>query len=224
VLFKLISTKLNQIHCLVSLGERGAARTMTYKRNSGALNAQEAADLLNAHVETVRRLARRGEIPSFKLGKDWRFRKEALFHWADGQQASRAPGLVLIVDDDESICRALVRIVECLGCRAQSANDGRCGLEIVSRNSPDLILLDLAMPGMSGPQFLKELRKTQPNLPVVILTGYPDGDLMMQAMAYGPLMLLAKPVDAAQVQKLVTMLIGERRGTNARVEAGALTP
>ena len=46
-----------------------------------AFTAQEAAALLNAHVETVRRLARRGRIPAFKLGKDWRFPKDALLQW-----------------------------------------------------------------------------------------------------------------------------------------------
>ena len=44
---------------------------MTVRDN--VLNAQETADFLGAHVETVRRLARRGQIPAFKLGKDWRF-------------------------------------------------------------------------------------------------------------------------------------------------------
>lgn len=52
------------------------------------LNAKEAADYLKAHVETVRRMARRGEIPAFKVGKDWRFHKDALRRWAEGQYAN----------------------------------------------------------------------------------------------------------------------------------------
>jgi two-component system CheB/CheR fusion protein len=56
---------------------------MTRKKKSETLDAQEAAALLNAHVETVRRLARRGEIPSFKLGKDWRFDEDALLRWIE---------------------------------------------------------------------------------------------------------------------------------------------
>jgi len=49
------------------------------------LKAREAAGFLKAHVETIRRLARRGEIPAFKVGKDWRFHKEALRRWSEGQ-------------------------------------------------------------------------------------------------------------------------------------------
>jgi len=53
------------------------------------LNAKEAAALLRAHVETIRRLARRGEIPAFKIGKDWRFYKGALRHWSEEQARDR---------------------------------------------------------------------------------------------------------------------------------------
>jgi len=55
------------------------------KNDSDVVNAKEAAEYLKAHVETVRRLARRGEIPAFKIGKDWRFHKEALQRWSEGQ-------------------------------------------------------------------------------------------------------------------------------------------
>ena len=184
----------------------------------------EAAAFLGAHEQTVRRLARRGAIPSFKVGKDWRFRREALLRWTDGQRGGRPSGPVLIVDDDEKICRALVRIVEGIGCMAHSTTDGRSGLEIVSRNRPDLILLDLAMPGMNGPQFLEELRRTQPTLPVVIVTGYPDSELMAEAMKHGPLMLLSKPFEAAQVERVVNMVVGERSTTNVRIGPEAIVP
>ncbi|NTV52704.1 MAG: helix-turn-helix domain-containing protein [Candidatus Firestonebacteria bacterium] len=52
------------------------------KPKIATLNTQAAADLLNAHVETIRRLARRGAIPAFKVGKDWRFHRDALLSWS----------------------------------------------------------------------------------------------------------------------------------------------
>jgi excisionase family DNA binding protein len=54
------------------------------------LNAKEAAGFLKAHVETIRRMARIGEIPAFKLGKDWRFHKEALRRWMEGQHLGKS--------------------------------------------------------------------------------------------------------------------------------------
>lgn len=70
-------------------------------------------------------------------------------------------------------------------------------MELVCREAPDLILLDLKMPNMNGPQFLEELRKTHAALPVVIVTGYPESELMQQAMQYAPVLPLAKPVHPA---------------------------
>jgi excisionase family DNA binding protein len=61
-------------------------------QNNEVLNAKEAAVFLKAHVETLRRMARRGEIPAFKVGKDWRFHKSALIQWSEGQYSSPAGG------------------------------------------------------------------------------------------------------------------------------------
>jgi excisionase family DNA binding protein len=190
----------------------------------GVFNIGEAATFLGAHEQTIRKLARRGAIPAFKVGRDWRFREEALLRWADGQHPCRPSGLVLIVDDDEMVCRALVRVVDGIGCKAQATTDGRKGIEIVSRSKPDLILLDLAMPSMNGSEFLKELRLTEPSLPVVIVTGYPDSELMAEAMKQGPLMLLSKPFETAQVERVVKMVVGERSPINLRPWPEASAP
>lgn len=181
--------------------------------DDAVLNAREAAAFLKAHVETVRRLARRGEIPSFKLGKDWRFSKDALQRWSEGQQRQHSHGnlgFVLIVDDDTKVCRTLSRMLERIGCSTRYATDGAEGLELVAREAPDLILLDLKMPDMNGPQFLEKLRQTHPDLPVVIVTGYPDSELMAQAAQYGPLMLLAKPVEPTQIERTIRLVLGEK--------------
>ena len=75
---------------------------------------------------------------------------------------------------------------------------------------PDLVLLDLKMPDMDGPRFLEKLRKTQPDLPVVIVTGYPDSELMKEATHYAPVMLVAKPADAALLERTVRAVAGEK--------------
>jgi DNA-binding NarL/FixJ family response regulator len=66
------------------------------------------------------------------------------------------------------------------------------------------------MPNMNGPQFLAKLRETHPNLPVVIVTGYPDSDLMKQAMQYAPLMLLAKPAETDQLERTIRLVLCEK--------------
>jgi len=185
--------------------------------DSEVLTTIEAAGFLRAHVETIRRLATRGEIPSFKLGKDWRFRKEALIRWSESQRSPSKRPLVLIVDDDPLICKALGRLVKKLGCNICSAQDGREGLTQVARETPDLILLDLLMPNMNGLQFLEELRVTHSDLPVVIVTGHEDSELMHHATKYAPLMVLSKPVASGQLERTVRMMVADKLSVRCTV-------
>ncbi|MBI5510729.1 MAG: response regulator [Deltaproteobacteria bacterium] len=179
-------------------------------RNPNALGISEAAAFIGAHEQTVRKLARSGAIPAYRVGTVWRFRKEALVRWMEGQQRGRSGCSVLVIDDDERICKALARIVEQFGCRVRQAPNGQRGLELVAEAVPDLILLDLIMPAMNGPQFLRALRKTQPDLPVVVVTGYPDSALMKEAAQYAPLMVAPKPVDQALLERTMRVALGKR--------------
>ena len=177
------------------------------------LNVFDAAALLEVHVQTLRKLARQKKIPSFKVGRDWKFRKEALVRWADEQHRVGTGGSacsVLVIDDDEKISRALSRLLARFGCHVRQATGGAEGLALVARETPSLILLDLMMPGMSGLQFLEELRKTHPVLPVAIVTGFRDSELMEQATHYAPVMLLAKPVDPELLKRTVRIVVGDK--------------
>lgn len=178
--------------------------------NSEVFNIFEAAAFLGAHEQTVRRLARRGALPAFKVGKDWRFRKEALLRWSEEQHIGGGHCSVLIVDDDEIVCRSIGGVVTQFGCCAQHATSGAKGLDLVGREPPDLILLDLVMEEMNGIQFLHSLRQTHPELPVVIITGYSDSELMQQAIQYAPIMLLAKPVDPELLKHTLRTVIGDK--------------
>jgi excisionase family DNA binding protein len=175
------------------------------------MNVFDAAALLGVHVQTLRKLARKKEIPSFKVGRDWKFRKEALVRWADEQHSPGTEGRdcsVLVIDDEEKVCRVLVRMLARFGCSTRQATGGAEGLAMVEHEAPDLILLDLVMPDMNGPQFLAKLRETHPQLPVVIVTGYPDSDLITQAMQYAPVMLLAKPIDQVLLERTIRSQVG----------------
>jgi len=67
------------------------------------LNVFEASALLGVHDQTLRKLARQKKVPAFKVGKEWRFRREALIRWADDQhlEASDEPTCSVVIIDDE---------------------------------------------------------------------------------------------------------------------------
>jgi excisionase family DNA binding protein len=184
---------------------------------------REAAAFLGVHEQTVRRLSRRGAIPCFKVGRDWRFRKEALLRWSEEHHERSAKSRagetgacsVLVIDDEEKVCRALAGMLQRIGCRVRTATRGRDGLALVREEPPDLILLDLKMPDMNGPQLLAELRAEHPHLPVVIVTGYPDGRLMLEASQHAPLMMLAKPVEKELLERTVRVAIGAKAAVAA---------
>ena len=122
---------------------------------------------------------------------------------------------ILVVEDDGAIRDMVLFNLRRSGFEVLEATDCREARIRIADHQPDLILLDLVMPGMTGTQFLGELRKTHPHLPVVIVTGYPDGNLMQEAMQYAPLMLLAKPVDVGLLEQTVRTAVGEKMSTRS---------
>lgn len=173
------------------------------------LNTQAAAEMLGVHTETIRRLARKGELPSFKVGKDWRFRKDVLMEWMEKSFHINTLGYILVIDDDPGIRRLIRRHLENEGYHVITATDGREGLEVVSSNNVQLVLLDLKMPGMMGPEIIAEIKKTHPHLAIIIVTGYPDSQLMMEVNVLCPVMLIAKPIDKRiLIEAVVTTLEG----------------
>jgi len=173
------------------------------KTNNQVLNAKEAADFLGAHVETIRRLARRGDIPGYKIGKDWRFRRDALLDWAKTHYLRSKPPCVLVIDDDQGVRKLIARFLKPGGYQVLPASNGAEGLRHLESKAVDLILLDLKMPEMSGPEFLQHSMEAGHRPPVIVVTGYPDSDLMAEAMRYGPITLVAKPIEMEQLMHAV---------------------
>jgi two-component system alkaline phosphatase synthesis response regulator PhoP len=88
------------------------------------------------------------------------------------------PGIskkILIVDDDQIFCKLISRALEDAGFETQTAFNGEDGLEIATTERPQMILLDLAMPGIDGFQVASEIRKSEPegtHVTIVMMTAY----------------------------------------------------
>ena len=114
---------------------------------------------------------------------------------------------VLIVDDEAGIRNSLGRYLTKLGYRVLIAEDGRAGLELYKRSAGgvDLVLLDLSMPRMSGQEVLQALRGLNPEVRVIVFTGYPVHEEEFETV---PPVLL-KPVEFAVVARRVRALLDE---------------
>ena len=103
------------------------------------------------------------------------------------------PANVLIIDDDESIRTACIQTLQEAGFRARAVEDGSCAFEKIERESFDVVLLDLKMPGISGMDVLKKLKTDEPDIQVIVITGYASIDYAVEAGRMGVFDFLCKP-------------------------------
>jgi DNA-binding response OmpR family regulator len=88
---------------------------------------------------------------------------------------------ILVIDDDESLRRALVRALGSVPHDVLEAGDGRRGMDLARRGFPDLVITDITMPDQEGIQTIRELRDLDPDLPIIVISGEP------RVGAYDPL-------------------------------------
>lgn len=118
---------------------------------------------------------------------------------------------VLSVEDSDAI-RSLIRMtLEFDGIAVLEANSGAQGMQMAMSKNPDLILLDVKMPGISGIELCTKLRSDSKlaKIPVVMLSGYDDRDLVQAAMAAGAKTYLTKPFVPLALIELVHQLVDE---------------
>lgn len=168
--------------------------------DSDVMDVREAARYLKLNEQTARRLARSNQLPAFRVGGSWRFKKDALDSWAKAQMDSQSTKSVLVIDDEELMVDMVRRALVKEGFEVRVALGGAEALEIMRTHVPDLVFLDLAMPEMDGPSILREIRLRHGAVPVVIFTGHPNGELMERAMEYTPVTLLAKPATPQRIR------------------------
>jgi len=113
---------------------------------------------------------------------------------------------ILVIDDDESMRDLLADAFESFGYGVVAAVDGRDALDILNEVPFDLVICDLAMPRISGREFLK---KVNPCLPVIIITGYGTAQTEDEMKSLGAAGYLAKPFGIAQGKALVEQILGE---------------
>lgn len=171
------------------------------------LTIRDVASYLKLPVSTVYRLAERRDLPGHKVGRQWRFHKSVLDEWFR-QRAASSRSTILVVDDEEAVRELMVAALQTKQRDVLTASSGEEALEIIKKTDVDLVLLDLSMPGLNGVDTFQELQALRPGLPVVIVTGYPDSDLMARALEIGPFTMISKPVDLHQIQKTVDRIVG----------------
>ena len=118
---------------------------------------------------------------------------------------------ILIVDDDQVIRDLLSEGLSGSGYRCETACDGAEGLRKLRSNSFQLVVSDIDMPGMDGVHLLQEIKKTHPDIEIIMLTGVIDVDTAIQSMRLGASDYLTKPFNLAEVRITVERALEKQR-------------
>ncbi|NWF56204.1 MAG: response regulator [Syntrophaceae bacterium] len=116
---------------------------------------------------------------------------------------------VLVVDDEFGVRESLKMILKSY-YEIHTAADGEEALGILKERKFDLITLDLNMPGLSGIETLRELRKIDDEVPVIMITGYGTQKDEKESLKYGARDFICKPFNISQIISVIDRILGER--------------
>jgi two-component system, response regulator, stage 0 sporulation protein F len=119
-------------------------------------------------------------------------------------------GKILIVDDQFGIRILLNEVFQKEGYNTFQAANGLQALDIVKKHDPDLVLLDMKIPGMDGIEILKRMKVMDQNIRVIIMTAYGELDMIQEAKELGAIMHFAKPFDIDDIRAAVKLHIPQK--------------
>lgn len=118
-------------------------------------------------------------------------------------QSTPDPVTVLVVDDEKGIRDGSARIIDRMGCHVLTATNGEEGLDMIGRTDVSIVLLDLKMPGIDGMEVLKRIQSLNPDILVIIITGFATIETAIEAMKRGAYDFIPKPFEPDQLRIVV---------------------
>ena len=163
------------------------------------MTVKETAEYLRIPLPTVYYLVQRGQLPAVQIGGRWRVKKDLLDRDVLRNETAGQP-TVLVVDDDEVIQSIFKLFLKKAGFSRVIVGNGRDAFAALEKQKFDLCFLDLQLPDITGDEVYAVAKKQHPELPIVIITGYPDSDMMNNILKHGPVTMLKKPLKVEDLQ------------------------
>ena len=169
------------------------------------MTVKETAEYLRIPLPTVYYLVQRGQLPAIQIGGRWRVKKDALDRDVLRSEEQGQP-TVLVVDDDEALQAMFKLFLKKAGFSRMIVGTGKEALAALTKQKFDLCFLDLQLPDVTGDEVYAHAKAVQPELPIVIITGYPDSQMLDNILKHGPVTVLKKPLQVEQLQQTVRIL------------------
>jgi excisionase family DNA binding protein len=182
------------------------------------LTTDEVLDYLQVNLRTIYRLIKAGRIPAVRVGRQWRFRKQDVDAWLSGSRRVRRTGpgsrsspppKILVVDDEEPVRNLISRALIEAKYDVDTATDGPSALDRLRAADYDLLITDLKMPGMDGLSVIREVRRQQADLPIIIITGFSSEASAIEALNLGVNGYLTKPFRLPRILAVTAKALGQ---------------
>ena len=118
---------------------------------------------------------------------------------------------ILVVDDEPAVGAAIADSLRSAGYEPETATDGVTALSLISATTYDLIVSDVAMPGLTGLQLLALIKERQPSPEVILITAYSTEEVAAQALERGAFGYLGKPFEVDDLLERVKQALWKRR-------------
>lgn len=169
------------------------------------LTVKETAEYLRIPLPTVYYLVQRGQLPAIQIGGRWRIKKESLDRDVLRAEEGGQP-TVLVVDDDENLQEMFKLFLKKAGFSRIIVGNGKDAIAALKKQKFDFCFLDLVLPDITGDEIYKEAKHIDPELPIVIITGYPDSEMLDNILKMGPVTVLKKPLVVDQLNQVLKQL------------------
>lgn len=119
-------------------------------------------------------------------------------------------GTILVADDQGGVRRLLSEVFRRESYEVVLATNGREAIDMVLETHPEVMLLDMKMPGLDGLATLRELRRLGQQVQVILMTAYGELEIVNEAMALGAAMHITKPFDVNELKVTIARLVGNK--------------
>ena len=125
---------------------------------------------------------------------------------------------ILIIDDDDQLRKSFNKLLIEEGYDSKCAASGEAGLKIIQEEIPDLVILDMRLPGMNGFETFKTIHKTEPKLPVIIMTAFGTTETAIEATKMGAFDYILKPFDIPEILVVIKQALEASRFMRSPVD------
>lgn len=169
------------------------------------MTVKETSEYLRIPLPTVYYLVQRGQLPAIQIGGRWRIKRSLLDRDILKTDQGGQP-TVLVVDDDPALQTLFKQFLKKAGFGRIVVGTGAEAIAYADKQRFDLVFLDLKLPDIPGDELYAKLKAKHPDLPIVIITGYPDSEILTKILASGPVTVIKKPIEFDQLNRTVKIL------------------